>query len=83
MPGPTAFYRLVCGLLIGLFSITATYGQSVAAGSSHTVAVHTDGSLWAWGLNTYGQLGDGSTTNRTPPVQIGSATTWGVVDQIG
>ncbi len=29
---------------------------SVAAGEYHTVAVKTDGTLWAWGLNNWGQL---------------------------
>jgi hypothetical protein len=40
------------------------------------VAVRTDGTLWTWGRNQYGQLGDGTTTDRTSPIQIGSATTW-------
>src|SRR6266542_3440000 len=44
----------------------------VAAGWAHTVAVKTDGTLWAWGSNLYGQLGDGTTTDRYSPVQIGS-----------
>jgi hypothetical protein len=34
--------------------------------------VKTDGTLWAMGLNTYGQLGDGTTANRSAPVSIGS-----------
>lgn len=37
---------------------------SVAAGDYHTLAIKTDGSLWAWGLNRFGQLGDG--TSRKP-----------------
>ena len=35
-------------------------------------ATKTDGSLWAWGLNDKGQLGDGTTTNRYSPVKIAS-----------
>lgn len=35
---------------------------SVAAGFKHTLAVKTDGSLWAWGYNIYGQIGDGTHT---------------------
>jgi alpha-tubulin suppressor-like RCC1 family protein len=50
--------------------------QSVAAGSLHTLAVRADGTLWAWGVNNYGQLGDGTTTDQAMPVQIGTATNW-------
>lgn len=32
--------------------------------------VKTDGSLWAWGKNSYGELGDGTTQERTTPVKI-------------
>jgi len=32
---------------------------SIAAGSKHRVALKTDGTLWAWGANHHGQLGDG------------------------
>jgi hypothetical protein len=43
--------------------------KAVSAGGSHTVAIRTDGTLWAWGRNNFGQLGDG-TTFRTTPIQI-------------
>jgi len=43
---------------------------SVATGPSHTVAIKRDGSLWAWGTNAYGQLGDGTTTDRFVPKLI-------------
>src|SRR3989338_9110551 len=32
--------------------------------------------LWAWGSNSYGQLGLGDTTSRSSPVQVGTLTTW-------
>ena len=51
----------------------------VAAGDWHAIAVRTDGSLWAWGLNTAGQLGLGDTDNRSEPVRIGTRTGWGLV----
>ena len=35
---------------------------AVSAGRDYTMAIKTDGSLWAWGLNDYGQLGDGTRT---------------------
>ena len=43
---------------------------AVAAGHSHTCAILDDGSLKCWGDNSHGQLGDGSTTDRTSPVQV-------------
>jgi len=39
-------------------------------------AVKTDGTLWAWGVNTKGGLGLGDTTNYCSPVQVGSLTDW-------
>jgi hypothetical protein len=46
----------------------------------HTAAVKTSGTLWAWGYNVCGQIGDGTTTNRCSPVQeICSATDWAQV----
>jgi len=41
----------------------------------HTVAIRGDGTLWAWGGNGRGQLGDGTTTGRKVPVRI-SASSW-------
>ena len=46
------------------------------AASAHVLAIRTDGTLWAWGSNTRGQLGDGTTTNRVDPVQISAGTDW-------
>lgn len=49
---------------------------AIAAGDTHTVAIKSDGTLSTWGNNTFGQLGDGTTTAKTLPTQIGSATNW-------
>lgn len=50
--------------------------SKISAGFNHTAAVKTDGTLWTWGLNTSGQLGDNSTTNKLSPVQIGASSDW-------
>jgi alpha-tubulin suppressor-like RCC1 family protein len=46
---------------------------ALGGGGGHTCAVKTDGSLWCWGNNFYGQLGDGTYTSRNTPVQIMSS----------
>lgn len=55
----------------------------VAAGHSHTLGIKSDGTLWAWGLNDRGQLGDGTTINKNEPVQIGTDTDWWKIDAEG
>ena|GEM_PF-5541269 len=42
----------------------------------HSLAIKKDGSLWGWGLNGSGQLGDGTLANRHSPVQIGRDKNW-------
>ena len=53
-----------------------THWASVTAGGNHNLAIKTDGTLWAWGSNSQGQLGDGTTLDRSPPLQIGTETSW-------
>ena len=43
---------------------------AIAAGEYHSLALKSDGSVWAWGRNNYGQLGDGTDTNRYTPIQV-------------
>ena len=42
----------------------------VSAGSSHTIGLRTNGTLWAWGSNNSGNLGNNSTTSRSSPVSV-------------
>lgn len=55
---------------------TLTNWSKVYAGSGVSLAIKTDGTLWAWGENAKGQCGDGTTIRRSSPVQIGTLTTW-------
>ncbi len=46
----------------------------LAGGEHHTLVVHSNGTVMAWGDNAYGQLGDGSTQSRSTPVQVEDLT---------
>jgi len=44
--------------------------KTVSTSGGHTCAIHGDGSLWCWGDNMYGQLGDGTGITRISPVKV-------------
>ena len=50
--------------------------KQVACGRFSTSAVKTDGTLWTWGYNSSGQLGDGTVVPKSSPIQFGSLTNW-------
>ncbi len=43
---------------------------AIAVGDTHTLALKSDGTVWAWGDNRFGELGDHTTTDRKTPVQV-------------
>jgi hypothetical protein len=55
--------------------------QAAAAGKYHTAAIKSDGSLWTWGGNAYGELGIGTIDSNTHanPAQVGEDTDWAAV----
>jgi alpha-tubulin suppressor-like RCC1 family protein len=49
----------------------------VSAGGFHTAAVRTNGTVWSWGNNTSGRLGDNTATDKSSPVSVvGGFTDW-------
>jgi alpha-tubulin suppressor-like RCC1 family protein len=50
--------------------------KKVVLGYEHTVGIRPDGTLWTWGWNLHGQLGDGTTVERHAPVQVGLDADW-------
>jgi alpha-tubulin suppressor-like RCC1 family protein len=57
----------------------ANKAQTITAGFRQTLAIKTDLSLWAWGRNDFGQLGDGTNADKNAPVQVGGARDWAAV----
>lgn len=56
--------------------------ERVSAGDSHSLALKSDGTAWAWGSNELGQLGDGTTTDRATPVQVVGLDGSGVLEDL-
>ncbi|WP_052295827.1 fimbrillin family protein [Parasphaerochaeta coccoides] len=56
-------------------TVMGTTVDDVFTGYYHTLILETDGALWATGYNYYGQLGDGTTTNKSTPVEV-----WNSID---
>ncbi|MCL2602122.1 MAG: InlB B-repeat-containing protein, partial [Treponema sp.] len=57
-------------------SLTILQSTANAASGRHTAAIKSNGTLWAWGWNYYGQLGDNTIGSRRVPVQEYSSSTW-------
>ncbi len=53
------------------FDTTRCWGwESISAGYEHTCAMKTDNTVWCWGSNSYGQLGNGTHSNSNTPLQV-------------
>lgn len=71
----TCSIALVC--LVCLGTLGEAHAGTVAAGANHTIVARPDGSVWTWGSNSGGQIGDGTTTTRSVPTLV--STLSGVV----
>ena len=54
---------LLSGLLLSFIFANAQCWSDISV-NTHSVAIKTDGTLWSWGHNSQGQLGDGITVNK-------------------
>ena len=77
----TVIMLLIAIMLTVLTPVTAvtvdeasSYSKMISAGSDHCVVLKSDGTVYTWGGNGYGQLGDGTTTERNTPVQVSGLT---------
>ena len=57
-------------------ALTTWYQVDGGGSTAQTLATKTDGTLWSWGSNSFGELGLGNTTSYSSPKQIGALTDW-------
>ena len=69
-------WAAVMGFALGLLGALAPaappqpLGAQITAGGSHSLVLRTDGTVWAWGSNSTGELGDGTTDSRAGSVRV-------------
>lgn len=56
--------------------ILTNWSQAIGGYTDASLAIKTDGTLWSWGKNNYGQLGLGNRTYYSSPKQVGALTNW-------
>ncbi|MFZ4797881.1 MAG: cadherin-like beta sandwich domain-containing protein [Bacteroidia bacterium] len=85
-PSTTYYYRTIVTNCHGskygsILNFTTSTPQvacftKISAGNGHTLGIKGNGSLWAWGNNFSGQLGNGTTNSELSPIQVGTANNW-------
>ncbi|THF82731.1 RCC1 domain-containing protein [Cohnella fermenti] len=55
---------------------------AISSGAKHVLALRSDGTVWTWGNNSYGQLGDGTLVSRSTPVQVQGVNGSGFLQQV-
>ena len=56
-----------------------TWSKISGGGVSHSMALKTDGTMWLWGMGSYGRLGDNTVIYRSSPIQVGTLATWSLI----
>ena len=84
---------LICSILTSgcysepsiLLTSTPVYSTSMQLVSTtyNTFVIKSDHTLWAWGSNLFGCLGDGTGQDKNVPTQIGSDTNWALISSSG
>src|SRR5689334_1668925 len=70
MLGRRVFSAALVSVAFVMSALSAPAVKAIAAGASHGLALLSDGTVWAWGHNDHGQLGDGTYKDRPVPVQV-------------
>jgi alpha-tubulin suppressor-like RCC1 family protein len=70
LPVPGAAGSLGANSTLTISTISAGGFVQIEAGTHHTIALRDDGSVWTQGSNSNGQLGNGTTIDRSVPIQV-------------
>jgi len=62
-----------------IFGENSDSWAKISTSSQHTLALKKDGTLWAWGANSFAQLGDNTELFKSSPIQIGTDEDWGEI----
>ena len=66
-------------LYIAFLCLSNSYSQcftNISAGCYHSIGLKPDGTLWGWGMDLNGQLGNGNENDQYVPIQMGGASNW-------
>jgi alpha-tubulin suppressor-like RCC1 family protein len=62
------FNAFIFSILLFISGSLQASPPMISGGGYHSLALKSDGTVWTWGRNNYGQLGDGTFKNRKTPV---------------
>ncbi len=85
LPGREFFLKSILIAFAAVVITTFTAGLSwaaaskVATGYDHSMVIRSDGTLWIWGANQYGQVGDGTSSDRLTPFRIAKGSDWAAI----